>query len=311
MPISTTPDGMNLNRSDALDMLASATARIPAVSPGSAGSSPRPDTSSSPNVALLFSLKDKVALLTDAGGTGSREIALLLADAGAHVVVADRELAAAQAIAAEIVAAGGSAVALYVDIENEASLIALFEDVTQAAGRLDIVVNCAGMAGRRLLEETTVEQWDALHSINSRAIFLCMREAVKRMRAFGRGGRIINVTTIGTLHPVRRGNAAYGASRIGVTALSRDVALDHVHEGILVNTICAGGIVGKVPEHPLLPPHVEANPAPHDPILGQGRMPLGAGHMNDVASAVLYLASPAGRYMTGQTLVLDGGFLLT
>jgi NAD(P)-dependent dehydrogenase (short-subunit alcohol dehydrogenase family) len=262
-------------------------------------------------VARLFSLKDKVALLTDAGGTGSREIALLLADAGAHVVVADRELAAAQVIATEIVAAGGSAVALHADVENEASVIALFDDVTQAAGRLDIVVNIAGMSGRRLLEETTVEQWDALHSINSRAVFLSMREAVKRMRAFGRGGRIINVTTIGTLHPVRRGNATYGASRIGVTALSRDVALDHVHEGILVNMVCAGGIVGKVPEHPLMPSQVEVNPGPHDPILGQARMPLGAGHMNDVASAVLYLASPAGRYMTGQSLVLDGGFLLT
>lgn len=262
-------------------------------------------------VAALFTLKDKVAILTDVGGTGSKEIAQLLADAGAHVVIADRELALAKATAAEIVAVGGVAVALEADIESERSVTALFQDVANAAGRLDILVNCAGMTGRRPLAEITLEQWDALHSVNLRATFLCVREAVKRMREGGRGGRIINVTTIGALHPVRRGNAAYGASRIAVTGLGRDTALDYLHEGILVNTIYAGAVPDKVPEHPLMPPQTEADPGPYDPAVKPGRMPLGICHMVDVAAAVLYLASPAGRYITGRSVVLDGGFLLT
>jgi len=262
-------------------------------------------------IAGLFTLKDKVAVLADIGGTGSREVALLLAAAGARIVVADRVMAPAKAMVAEIVAKGGRAEAIEANIEDEASVIALFQAVDKAAGRLDILVNCAGMVARQPFVETTVQQWDEVQSWNLRANFLCMREAVKLMLAGGRGGRIINITTIGALQPVLHGNAAYGAARLGVNALGRDVAFDHAKDGILVNTIHAGSITDKVPLHPTTIAAEKAGHGLRGPILEPGRLLLGRSNMNDVAAAVLYLATPASRYMTGQALVLDGGFFLS
>jgi len=284
---------------------------MPADQPATAPKRPPIEAPGPATVDALFTLKDKVALLTDVGGTGSKEVAQLLADAGAKVVIADRAFAAAKSHAAEINEAGGKAVAKDVDIESEAAVIALFEEVVRELGQLDIVVNCVGMHGARLVTETSAEQWDAMHSVNLRSTFFCVREAVKHMSAAGRGGRIVNITTIGTQHPVRRGNAAYGSSRLAVTALSRNVALDHLHEGILVNIVHAGGIAGKCPDLPQMPPQTPAVKPPFDPAGGGTRMPFGGGHMVDVAAAVLYLVSPAGRYMTGQSVIVDGGFLLT
>ena len=123
--------------------------------------------------------------------------------------------------------------------------------------------------------------------------------------------RIVNVTTIGALHPVMHGNEAYGAARLGVSALSRNTALDYAKDGVLVNTVLAGAIADKVSVHPTTVAAEKAGRKPSGPIQGPGRMPLGMGDMTDVAAAVLYLVSPAGRYMTGQSLVLDGGFSVT
>ncbi|HEY3694394.1 SDR family oxidoreductase [Phenylobacterium sp.] len=306
-------NGQDLGRRDALRLLtrvaagSAAAAATPLAAGAAAGATERPHL----NIASLFSLQDKVAVLTDVGGGGSREVALLLAAAGAHVVIADRVYAPARALAAQIVAAGGHAVAFDTDIESEASVVALFQDVAKAAGRVDILVNCAGMLARQPLVETTVQQWDDVQSLNLRANFLCMREGVKQMLAAGRGGRIVNITTIGALHPVMNGNEAYGAARLGVTGLSRTTALDYAPDGILVNTVLAGAIPGKVSFHPTTAAALKAGRKMGGPILQPGRLPFGDGDMTDVAAAVLYLVSPAGRYMTGQSMVLDGGFLLT
>jgi NAD(P)-dependent dehydrogenase (short-subunit alcohol dehydrogenase family) len=167
------------------------------------------------------------------------------------------------------------------------------------------------MVANQPLVETTVRQWDDVQSLNLRANFLCMREGVKQMLAAGRGGRIVNVTTIGAHHPVMNGNAAYGAARLGVSALSRNTALDYARDGILVNTVLAGAVADKVITHPTTLAARAAGREQSGPIMGPGRLPLGSGDMTDVAAAVLYLVSPAGRYMTGQSMVLDGGFLVS
>jgi NAD(P)-dependent dehydrogenase (short-subunit alcohol dehydrogenase family) len=263
------------------------------------------------SVQEMFSLAGKVVVLTDVGGGGSRVIAHLLASAGARVVIADRVAEPARSYVEEIERAGGTAVALDADIENEGSVIALFQSVVDVAGRLDILVNCAGMSANQPLTETSLEVWDDMQSLNLRANFLCMREAVKRMVECGEGGRIVNVTSICAAHPVMNGNASYAAARLGVTGLGRSAALDYVGDGILINTVLAGPVMKKVAMHPQIVEKLKAGQKYAGPLSEPGRLPLGYGEMTDVAAAVLYLVSPAGRYVTGQSLALDGGFMLT
>jgi NAD(P)-dependent dehydrogenase (short-subunit alcohol dehydrogenase family) len=159
--------------------------------------------------------------------------------------------------------------------------------------------------------QLTLDEWDRAYSINVRSAFLCMREAVKSMLETG-GGRIVNVTTIGARHPVLHGNAAYSSSRAALNMLARNVALDYAVHGILCNTVMPGSIPGKIRIDEATMQSMQAGRAPSGPILNDAkRLPRGNGSADDIAAAVLYLAGPSGSYITGQELVVDGGFLLT
>lgn len=256
----------------------------------------------------MFGLEGKVAVVTDSGGLSSVDVAPVLADAGAAVVIADRD-ATAGALAERIAAAGGRAHAIATDIEDEAQVQALFSQVGARHGRLDILVNCAGVTANQPLLETSTELFDAMISANLRSVFWCMREAVRLMLGQG-GGRIINVTTMGALHPVLHGNQAYGSARAGVTMLTKTTAMDHAQDGILANVVMPGAIAGKVRFHDHTRQAMVAGYQLSGPAVdAQRRLPLGMGSGTDIAGAVLYLAGPAGRYITGQGIVLDGGFL--
>lgn len=263
------------------------------------------------SVGALFDLAGRLAVITNVGGGGSREIAGLLASAGAHVVLADREIAGAQALAAGIRADGGVAAALDIDIESEISVAEGFTALAEAAGRFDLLINCAGMSGHTPLLDTTTALYDDLQSLNLRANFLCMREGVRHMVQAGRGGRILNVTTIGGRHPVLNGNGVYGAARVGVRALGDSIALDHAADGILVNTLMVGAVADRTLTHPKVAAELQAGRQLTGPMAGPNRALLGRGEMIDVASAVLFLVSPASRYVTGQALAVDGGFFLS
>src|SRR4051812_28261985 len=160
-------------------------------------------------IARLFCLDGKVAVVTDSGALSSVDIAPLLADAGATIVVADRDTDACAHLVERIADAGGQAVALATDVESEASVSALFEYVRERFGRVDILVNCAGATANQPLVDTTTEQFDAMVSLNLRSVFWLMREAVRLMLERGEGGRIVNISTMGTLHPVLNGNQVY------------------------------------------------------------------------------------------------------
>jgi len=255
-------------------------------------------------IGRLFDLEGQVAVIANNSLGSCREIATLLASAGATVVIGDSDVAEASRIAGDIEAEGGRACALECRIEEEPAVQSLFEETDRRFGRVDILIHAGGLTSRHMLTETTAERWDHLNAINLRSPFLCMREAAKLMVRGGRGGRIVNVTTVGAVVPVLHGNTVYSATRGGVTQLTRTVAFDYADQGIRANVLMPGAIPDKVPVLPDSLPSV-------GPILGPNRLPFGWGTAEDVAAATLFLASPASAYITGQVLVLDGGFLLS
>lgn len=221
-----------------------------------------------------FSLEGKLALVTG-GGLVPQAIAALFKEAGATVVQASEP------------------------VLDEPSIAALFEPLST----LDILVNGSVRAGPWPIDRLDLAEWDRVHSTNVRGAFLLMREAVRVMRRHGRGGRLINISTIGSVHPVLNGNFAYGSSRAGTNALTRQFALDFGAENILSNAILVGAIRSDpFPQDCPMPPS--------GPGMDQQRLPLGYGRPEDVAPLALLLASEGGRYINGQAIAVDGGFLV-
>ena len=259
----------------------------------------------------LFRIEGLVAVVSDSGACSSPDVAPVLAAAGARVVIADKDTDRTSDLARSIDASGERVVAIQTDIESEPSVVGLFEKVMRRFGRLDILVNCAGVTANQDLLETSLELFDSQQSVNQRSTFLLMREGVRAMRAAGSGGRIVNVTTMGTLHPVLHGNAGYAASRAGVVAMTRSIAFDYARERILANCVHPGAVRSKTRFHETLQARLAAGGTLRGPGTDPDRLPLGMGNGRDIAAAVLYLVGPSGGYITGQSLVLDGGFLIS
>lgn len=169
-------------------------------------------------------------------------------------------------------------------------------------GTIDILVYAATRIGTYALPTMSLAQWDAIHETNLRGAFLAFREAVPAMQRQG-GGTIIAVSTMGSLHPVLKGNAAYGSSKAGLNALVRAIALDHAADSIRANAVLFGAVPVGDP-----PADMERLGGP---ATQEGRLMLGMGSSEEVAAAIFYLASPAARPITGQTITLDGGFLIS
>jgi len=263
------------------------------------------------SIDSLFRIDGKIAVVTDSGACSSPDVAPVLAAAGATVVIADKDAAATAALARTVDASGERAVAIPTDIESEPSVCALFEQVRARYGRLDVLVNCAGVTANMDLLETPLQIFDDQQSVNQRSTFLLMREGVRLMRAAGNGGRVVNVTTMGTMHPVLHGNAAYSASRAGVIAMTRSIAFDYAKERILANSVHPGAVLSKTRFHETLLARLAAGGRLEGPGADPNRLPLGMGNGQDIAAAVLYLVGPSGGYITGQSIVLDGGFLIS
>lgn len=263
------------------------------------------------SITSLFDLTGTVSVVTGAGRGIGKAAAELLARAGASVVVSDIDQATATGTTEGIVAAGGIAAAVRSDIADEASVKALYAAAVAKFGRLDSVVHSAAIFPKYALLDITVEQWDRIHAVNLRGTMLVMREAIRVMQGLGNGGSIVNISSVSGERELVFHNAAYGASKAGMTNLTRVAALEFGADRIRVNAVLPGGTATEgamEASKDMVARGLELK----GPITLPGRVPLGMmGSPEDIAAACLFFASPASKQITGQCLAVDGGFIVS
>ncbi|HEX6972525.1 MAG TPA: glucose 1-dehydrogenase [Limnochordia bacterium] len=249
----------------------------------------------------LFRLDGKVAVVTGASQGLGRGMAVALAQAGAAVVLVARNEAALTALAAELREAGHTAVPLPCDLSRAGAPASVVERVVAAHGRLDILVTAAAMQVRKPALEVTEDEWDSLIRLNLRSVYFLCQAAARAMIPQG-GGKIINIASL-TSTIAWPDVSIYATGKGGIAQMTKALAFEWARYGIRVNAIGPGTF------HTNLTDAVYRDPKKAQEIVA--RVPLGrAGVPEDLAGAVVFLASPASDYVTGQVLYVDGGRLL-
>lgn len=251
-------------------------------------------------------LAGKVAIVTGGGAVGDgigngRAAAILLARAGTKVLVVDREFNLAQRTVEMISAEGGTAVAIATDVTDEAQCAIMVQTTLDRFGRLDFLDNNVGINSLGSVTYSTLESWHRVMQVNIDSMFLSSRHAIPAMINYAGGGAIVNVSSISALRP--KGNTAYSTSKGAVIALTRAMAVDHGRDHIRVNCVAPGPVF---------------TPLVYDPGMSEATRDLrrrasvlgieGTGW--DIGYAVRFLLSDHARFITGQTLVVDGGVTL-
>ncbi|PYN55741.1 MAG: cyclopentanol dehydrogenase [Candidatus Rokuibacteriota bacterium] len=246
-------------------------------------------------------LAGKVALITGgASGMGQSE-ATIFGREGARVVVADVLEFEGRQVAEKIAASGGQARFVKLDVTSEDDWQAAVKTAVTAFGKLDILVNNAGISGTFDPDTTSTSAWDMLMNVNAKGVFLGMKHAVPAMRAAG-GGAIVNISSISGFVGQDRLHMGYNASKGAVRIMTKSVAVQFAHHGIRVNSV-----------HPGIMPPLRTSKLSADPAWREKSLrfvPLKReGRVEEVANAVLFLASDEASYITGTELVVDGGYL--
>lgn len=248
-----------------------------------------------------FLLKDQVAVVTGGGRGIGAACATLLAEAGARVAVLDVDTAGAEARATAIRRNGGRALGIGCDVSDASAVEGAFARVVTEFGGLQVLVNNAGIAVRVPATEVALEDWRKVIEVNLTAVFACARTAARHMQSHG-GGAIVNIASImglsGGIYP----NASYQASKGGVVNLTRALALEWAAQGVRVNAVAPTFVRTALTEAVFSDPERSAAVMANTPL---GLLP----EPEDIAAAVLYLASPAARCVTGIVLPVDSGYL--
>jgi 3-oxoacyl-[acyl-carrier protein] reductase len=248
--------------------------------------------------AAIFDLKGRVALVTGASSGLGVQFARVLADNGAAVALVARRVERLDALKNEIEAKGGKAVAVAADVTDRAAMTRAFDAAEKAFGTVTILVNNAGIAHGGRATDMPAEEWRKLLGTNLDAVFFWAQEAARRMLAAKKQGAIINIASVLGLS-VAKGVAAYATAKAGVVQLTKALAVELAFKGVRVNAIAPGWFVTEINDDYL---NSEAGAAIKREI------PMGRfGKEGDLDGALLLLASDAGSYITGATLVVDGG----
>ncbi len=263
-------------------------------------------------VNKLLDLSGKTAIVTGAVGIGFG-IAYRLAEAGANVIVASRHLEDAESSVKKLREKGWKASAIQCDVSLEDNVKRTVEQTISTYGSVDIVVNNAGIYPSIPVMQMSLSDFEKVLAINLKGVFLCTKYAADQMIKQGRGGKIINITSIDALHPSSVGLAHYDASKHGVWGFTKNVALELAPHKIWVNAIAPGGILteGVKKMQSQHPATAAVDPAKlMETFLA--KIPMHRlGEPDNIGKVALFLASDMSSYMTGTQIVVDGGVLLS
>lgn len=250
-------------------------------------------------IQKLFDLSGKTAIVSGGAMGIGKGIAYRLSEAGANVMIADTNLDKAEKTADEL---PGSSVAVQTDVSKEEDVANMVQKAVDTFGGIDIMINNAGIYPIKTILDMTVDDWDHTLDINLKGAFFCSREAAKKMIGQNRGGRIINIASIDSVHPSFPGLLAYDSSKGGMMMLTKSLALELASYKILVNAIGPGAI---------RTPGATRGVSEEVTQAFTQKIPLKRmGEPDDIGRVALFLASDASAYMTGSFIVVDGGILL-